>query len=247
MNASLTPATAKSAHPTLRAVAFPILLESMMALLVGVIGTYLASKISDATAAAYGVTNHLWGMMFVLFRVVGAGVGVVVAHRLGAKQFAAADEVARVALGGATWLGGAIGVAAIVGADTLLALMAAPPEVSATAGPLLRITGFLFLLEAWCVSFAGVLRVHLHVRSVLTAIALMHSIHLALGIALVPRFGIVGYTYAMLASRIVIVVLYLCVIFGSLMFLSSCHSCALASPRQSSIWAGCWRFWSVCA
>ena len=43
---------------------------------VGVVGTVLAARLSDQAGAAFALTNHVVGMLFVLFRVVGAGVGV---------------------------------------------------------------------------------------------------------------------------------------------------------------------------
>ena len=65
----------------------------------GVVGTALASRLSDQSGAAFALANHGVGMLFILFRAVGAGVGVVVTQALGAGQRETADALARAAPG----------------------------------------------------------------------------------------------------------------------------------------------------
>jgi Na+-driven multidrug efflux pump len=45
---------------------------------VGLIGTALAARVSDNAAAAFAVANQVAAMLFILFRIVGAGVTVVI-------------------------------------------------------------------------------------------------------------------------------------------------------------------------
>ena len=120
------------------AVAAPLFLELGVGIAVGMLGTRFAAHISDAAGGAFALTNHLFGLLFMVFRLVGAGIGVVVSQNLGAKQFAEADRVARAALAAGTWMGGSMAVVALLFASPLLQLLNAPPDVLVLAVPLLQ-------------------------------------------------------------------------------------------------------------
>ena len=81
-------------------------LELTLGIGVGLVSTALAARLSDTSAAAFSLAHHVFAMLFILFRVVGAGVGVVVAQCLGGGRREAADAVARASLGASTWMGG---------------------------------------------------------------------------------------------------------------------------------------------
>lgn len=93
---------------------------------VGVLGTILAAHISDPAGAAFALANQISAMLFILFRVVGAGVSVVVAQSLGSGRRDAADAVARAVLGASSWVGIVTALMAFGGAYPLLHLMQAP-------------------------------------------------------------------------------------------------------------------------
>ena len=79
------------------------------------VGTALAARQSDTSGAAFALANQVSATLFILFRLIGAGVSVVVTQRLGGQQREAADAVARAALGASTWLGGLSAAAALLG------------------------------------------------------------------------------------------------------------------------------------
>jgi hypothetical protein len=90
---------------------------------VGVVGTALAASLSDASGAAFALSNHVVGMLFILFRVVGAGVGVVVTQKPGrwpARRVPTRWRCA--ALGASTWVGGARGPGCRAGGTAAAAL-----------------------------------------------------------------------------------------------------------------------------
>jgi Na+-driven multidrug efflux pump len=98
-------------------VAGPLFLELGLAIAVGTAATMLAARLSDDAAAAFALANHVAAMLFIVFRIVGAGVGVVVAQNLGAGRREAADRVARATIGAGTWIGGAAALATAAGAQ----------------------------------------------------------------------------------------------------------------------------------
>ena len=185
----------------LRAIAGPLFLELGLGIAVGVAGTALAARLSDEAAAAFALANHVAAMLFILFRIVGAGVGVVVAQGLGAGQREAADRVARATLGAGTWIGAATAGAAALGAEPLMRALSAPAGVLPLAVPLLQSLALSMVLDAWNASMGSVLRAHLRARESLAVIVAMQALQLVLAAWWMPLFGLPGFAYALLASR----------------------------------------------
>jgi putative MATE family efflux protein len=183
------------------AVAAPLFLELALGIGVGMVGTVLASRLGDTQAGAFALANHVLSMLFILFRIVGAGVSVVVAQSLGRSQRAAADAAARAALGASTWLGVGIGAAAFGLAAPLLRALNAPSEVFVLALPLLQWLAPAMLLDAWNATQSSVMRAHLRGREVLRVIVAMHVLHLGLALPLMQWLGLPGYALALIASR----------------------------------------------
>ena len=201
--------------PRLLNLAWPLFLELLLGIGMGVVGTALASRLSDQSGAAFALANHVVGMLFILFRVVGAGVGVVVTQALGAGRRETADALARAALGASTWVGGLVALLALAGAPLLMRLLNAPPEVMPLAQPLLQWLAPAMLLDAWNASMASVMRAHLRARDTLGVMVLMHATHLALAVPLMggvggwPGLGLAGFAAALIAARLLALALHL--------------------------------------
>jgi putative MATE family efflux protein len=195
-------------QPRLTAVAAPLFFELALGIGIGMTGTALAARLGDAQGAAFALANHVLSMLFILFRIVGAGVSVVVAQSLGRAQRTAADAAAKAALGASTWLGGAIALATLLLAAPLLRVLNAPSDVLPLALPLLQWLAPAMLLDAWNATQSSVMRAHLRGRDVLRVIVAMHALHLALAVPLMARFGLPGFALALLASRLLGVVLH---------------------------------------
>ena len=187
--------------PRLLPIAAPMLLELALGIGVGTLGTWLAARLSDADGAAYAMAHHVLAMLFVLFRIVGAGIGVVVAQCLGAGRRDQADAVAFATLGASSWVGGATALLALLGATPLLRGLNTPPDVLPLAAPFLMALAPALMLDAWNASMASVLRAHLRVHETLQIIVAMHLLLLVLAWLLVPRLGLPGYALALAASR----------------------------------------------
>jgi putative MATE family efflux protein len=196
-------------RPRLFALAWPLFAELLLGIAVGVVGTALAARESDATAAAFSLANNVAASLFVLFRIIGAGVGVVMAQRLGAGRRGAADALARAAVGASSWMGGGTALLALAGAPWLLQAMNAPAEVMPVAVPFLRTLAPAMMLDAWNASMASVMRSHMRTRDTLAVMIAMQACHLALALPLVPRMGLPGYAVALAAARALALVLHL--------------------------------------
>ncbi len=205
----------RAPRPRLFALIWPLFLELLLGLAVGVAGTLLAAQVSDTAGAAFALANHVMATLFVLFRIVGAGVAVVITQNLGGGRRDAADAVARAVLAASTWIGACTALLALVGTAPLLQLLNAPADVLPLAVPLLQALAPALLLDAWNASMAAVMRAHLHARDTLAVMVLMHTVHLALALPLMggafgwPALGLPGFALALLAARVLALALHL--------------------------------------
>lgn len=190
-----------SARPRLFSLAWPLFLELLLGIGIGVVGTVLAARLSDAHGAAFALANHVGGTLFILFRIIGAGVSVVVTQSLGGGRRDQADAVARAALGASTWLGAFAAAVALGLNDPLLGAMKAPADVLPLAAPFLMWLAPALLLDAWNASMASVMRAHLRTRDTLAVIVAMQIATLALALPLMPRLGLAGYAIALIGAR----------------------------------------------
>jgi putative MATE family efflux protein len=198
--------------------AWPLFVELLLGMAIGIIGTAMAARLSDNTGAAFALAHHVFGTLFILFRVVGAGIGVVVTQALGAGRRDRADEVAKAVLGAASWIGAAVALTAAAGAQPLLRLMHAPAEVLPLAAPFLVALAPAMLLDAWNASMTAVLRAHLRARETMAVMVLMQLTHLALMVPLMsgfsllgftlPALGLPGYALALIAARLLALALH---------------------------------------
>ncbi len=196
-----------TAPPRLTHVALPLFGELALGVGVAATGLTIAARLGEAPAAAYLLALHVLSALVLLLRVVGAGVGVVVAQALGKGDRPHADAVARAAIGAATWVGLAAGVIALVGGQALLRAVHAPDAVRPAASALLMAMAPVLLLDAWVASMGQVLRAHLRGRDTLRVVIAMHLLHLPLawfamhGFAGWDGFGLVGFGVAGVISR----------------------------------------------
>jgi putative MATE family efflux protein len=182
--------------------AAPMFLELTLGIGVGLVSTALAARLSDTSAAAFSLAHHVFAMLFILFRVVGAGVGVVVAQCLGGGRREAADAVARASLGASTWMGVLTAVPALMAAVPLMGALNAPAEVLPLAAPFLQALAPAMVLDAWNACMSTVLRTHLRMREALAVVVAMHVVHLVGAVLLMPGLGLTGYALALCASRL---------------------------------------------
>jgi Na+-driven multidrug efflux pump len=207
--------TAPVPTPRLFPLVWPLFLELLLGMGVGIAGTLLAARLGDTAAAAYAMAHHVAGMLFILFRVVGAGVGVVVAQALGGGAPQQASALARAALGASSWVGGVTALLTALLAVPLLHLLNTPPEVLPLALPLLLALAPTLLLDGWNASMSAVLRAHLRAREALAVTLLQHGLHLSLAVPLMqgvagwPGLGLPGFALALLLARTAALVLHL--------------------------------------
>jgi Na+-driven multidrug efflux pump len=194
-------------RPRLNSVAVPIVGEFLLGMTVAMGGLWLSSQTSDAAAGSFGLAIQICESLYVLFRVLAIGVGVVTTQALGGKQHEVARRTALVGLGASTWAGLLAALCVLLGNELILDVLNAPDEVLPIAAPYLQLLAPALVLEAYNLTMAAILRAHLHARESLLLMVAMHGSHLLLAIPLMlgvgdwDGFGLPGYAYALLASR----------------------------------------------
>lgn len=207
MSARSAPAKPAPPAPRLLPLAGPLFAEMLLGLGMGLVGTLLAARLGDSQGAAFALCIQVMSMLFVFFRIVGAGVSVVVAQALGGQRPDEAERTALATLGASTWIGGLCVAVAALATEPLLALLNTPAELMPLALPLLRWMALGVLLDAWNTTLASVLRSHLHSRPTMVVNVTMQLAHLALALPLMtgawgwPGMGLPGYALALLLAR----------------------------------------------
>ena len=202
-------------RPSLNAVAAPIFGEFLLGMTVAMAGLYLASDTSDAAAGTFGLTQQVLETLFVIFRVLAIGLGIVVTQSLGSGQHEAAQRTAYMALAASTWAGLLAASWLLFGKTLTLDVLNAPDEVVPLAIAYMLMLAPAMLLEAYNISMAAVLRAHLFARESLLIMVAMHGTHLLLAFILMrglgtwDGWGLNGYAVAFLLSRGVGLLLHL--------------------------------------
>jgi putative MATE family efflux protein len=203
-------------HSTrLNPIAGPILGEFLVGMTVAMAGLWLASHTSDAAAGAFSVGNQVLETLFVLFRVLAIGSGIVITQLLGGQQVQAVRRTTLTALAACTWVG-VLAVALVsLGNGAILDLLNTPDEVVALAAPYLQVLAVGLMLDAYNLTMASILRAHLQARATLYVMLAMHGTHLLLAAVLMrgvggwEGLGLYGYAIAYAVSRLLGLVLHL--------------------------------------
>ncbi|TXT34064.1 MAG: multi anti extrusion protein MatE [Comamonadaceae bacterium] len=152
------------ARPSLNKIAVPIVGEFVLGISVAMAGLYLASHTSDSAASTFGLTQQVLETLFVAFRVLAIGAGILVTQSLGAGQTGQARDTAFTVLGASTWAGAAVALWLLLGDRWTLDVLNAPEELWPAASLYMALLAPSMLLEAYNLSMAAILRAHLHAR-----------------------------------------------------------------------------------
>jgi putative MATE family efflux protein len=194
-------------RPSLNAVAAPIFGEFLLGMTVAMAGLYLASHTSDAAAGTFGLTQQVLETLFVVFRVLAIGLGIVVTQSLGSGRIEAAKRTAYMALSASTWAGLLVIAILVFGRGSILDMLNAPGAVVPLALTYMLLLAPAMLLEAYNLSMAAVLRAHLFARESLFIMIAMHGAHLLLAVLFMrglggwEGWGLNGYAAAYVISR----------------------------------------------
>ena len=128
-------------RPRLNAIAGPILGEFLLGYTVVIVGLWLASHTSDGAAGSLGLANQVIETLYVLYRVLAIGMGVVITQLLGGQQSESVRRTALAGLGASSWAGMFVFGWLVLGNDLILDVLNAPQEILPMAAPYLQPSG----------------------------------------------------------------------------------------------------------
>lgn len=196
--------------PRLRlfAITWPIFVENLLMVVMGLVGLWLTSRISTAAVATYGLVSQVFGALQIVFRVVSIGSSVVVTQHHGAGDACGAQAVARAGLAASGWLGIACLLMLLVSSGGLLALLRLPAELMPVGVSYMRWLGPALMFDAVSMTMIAVLRACTHTRDAMRIVLAMNllqvllSLPLMLGVGAWPGWGLDGLAIAMAVSRV---------------------------------------------
>lgn len=195
------------------AITWPIFVENLLMVLMGLFGLWLTSRISTGAVAAYGLVNQILGALQIVFRVVSIGSSVVVTQHHGAHDEVGAQQVAKAGLAASSWVGLATLALLALGAGWILAAMQLPAELLPLGTPYLQMLGLALLFDAVSMTMIAVLRAYTHTRESMKIVLAMNLVQLLLAVPLMlgvgdwPGWGLNGLAAAMALSRLLAILL----------------------------------------
>ncbi|MDP5239878.1 MATE family efflux transporter [Uliginosibacterium sp. 31-16] len=195
------------------AITWPIFVENLLMVLMGLFGLWLTSRISTGAVAAYGLVNQILGALQILFRVVSIGTSVVVTQHHGANDEAGAHQVAKAGLAASSWVGLATLALLALDSNWILAAMHLPAELMPLGMPYMQALGVALLFDAVSMTMIATLRAYTFTRESMKIVLVMNLVQVALSVPLMlgvgdwPGWGLNGLAVAMALSRMLAIAL----------------------------------------
>lgn len=192
---------------------WPVLIEQILATTIGMVNTMMVSGVGETAISAVSIVDSLNFVIMNLFIAFATGATVVVAQRVGAKDFSGANETASqsmTACVGTAVISGALFI--IFGPQIVNLLFAeAEPAVKAYTGIYLNYSSVSYPFLAIFSMAAGILRASGNTRSPMRASIISNIVNAVVGALCiyVLEWGVMGAGIALLFSRIVSAVLLL--------------------------------------
>ncbi|GAB4506563.1 MAG: MATE family efflux transporter [Anaerolineales bacterium] len=197
-----------AALETLR-LALPAAGEQLLAMMVGIVDTFLVGHIGAAALAAVGLANQWVMLTNALFGAIGVGSTALIARSVGAKDTPLANRVLRQSV----LVGAAIGITATVLGVTLarpaVALMGAEPEALGLGTTYLRIVAAVFLPATLIFICNAALRGAGDTRTPLRIMFIVNGINIVVAWSLIngafglPRMGVAGSAIGAATARLI--------------------------------------------
>lgn len=194
---------------------WPIFIETLLFMGLGIVDTYMLSKYSDFAAGAIGATTQITSFVNLLFMIIAGGAIVLLAQYLGARDRKSAQEVMSVALVMNLVVGLIIsGVLLFVG-DDLLRLIRLTPDLMPHALIYIKIVGGFMFLQALNATLSGFMRTHGHTKQSMYISVFMNVLNV-LGDAILifgwfglPAMGAKGVAIATVFSSFIATIIFI--------------------------------------
>ncbi|NKI20161.1 MATE family efflux transporter [Paenibacillus dendritiformis] len=193
---------------------WPIFMESLFGMLLGMADTMMLSSHSDGAVAAVGVANQILTVASLMFGFVTVGTSVILNQWLGAGKLKEAGDLGRTALTLNLMIGLLLSAVLWAWADAFLLLFKLPPGLLAEGGAYLSITGSSVFLIALSMTLGTMLRCRGLVKEMMVISFGVNALHIAGNYFVLmepfglPSFGVEGVAASTWISRAAAMIAY---------------------------------------
>lgn len=188
---------------------WPILIENILFMLLGIIDVYALSTYDDVASASVNTANQIISICNILFAVTSNASAVIISQNLGAGNRQKASKTAAIAISFNLILGIVVSFVLAVFSRQLMSALGATGKILDFGSEYLMIVGgFMFtqaLLNSMMVIFRnhGYTRVSMYVTAIMNVLNTILDLTFVMGWFGMPVLGIFGVSIATTFSRIV--------------------------------------------
>ena len=188
---------------------WPILIENILFMLLGIIDVYALSTYDDVASASVNTANQIISICNILFAVTSNASAVIISQNLGAGNRQKASKTAAIAISFNLILGIVVSFVLAVFSRQLMSALGATGKILDFGSEYLMIVGgFMFtqaLLNSMMVIFRnhGYTRVSMYVTAIMNVLNTILDLTFVMGWFGMPVLGIFGVAIATTFSRIV--------------------------------------------
>ncbi len=198
----------KTQKNTLFSLSWPIYIELLFIMFLGVADTIMLSQYSDLSVAAVGNGKEVSRLFIVILSVASVGVGVVVSQYLGANDLSQAKKAMKTGIFGNILIAFLLVIIIQIFGATIFRIINTGPEIFNDSLLYLRIVslGFLFLAATQAAGFGfkafGHPKVVMYIVGAMNILNVLLNYLLIFGVGPFPELGVAGAAYATFASKV---------------------------------------------
>jgi Na+-driven multidrug efflux pump len=171
---------------------WPIFLELLLFMLMGVADTFMLSAISDNAVSGVGASNQYLFIALLVLEVVGNGASIVVAQYIGSRQMKEAAKISALSITLNVAVGLVMSIVFVVFNGLILQSLNLHGEVLEHAKTYLSFVGGFIFLQALINSISAIIRVHGFTKEAMFVSLGMNIVHLIGNYTLI--FGHFGFS-----------------------------------------------------
>lgn len=201
---------------------WPILIENILFMLLGIIDVYALSTYDDMASAAVNTANQIINICNLLFTVTSNASAVIISQNLGAGNREKASKTAAIAIAFNFILGLVVSIVLLLFGHQLLAALGAKGKMLDYGSEYLTVVGGFMFGQALLSSIMVVFRNHGYTRISMYVTAVMNVINTVLDLTFVmgwfgmPVLGVMGVSIATTLSRLIGLIIISVLFFGKI-------------------------------
>ncbi|MGM0369390.1 MAG: MATE family efflux transporter [Bacillota bacterium] len=188
--------------------AWPIFIELLLFMLLGVADIFMLSQFDDRAAGAVGAANQIIGNFNIVFAIISAGTAVLVAQNVGAKRDEEVEKVSAISLGFNLVIGIIISLTMVFQGEYILNKLGVTADLMNYADEYIVIVGGALFIQSILNTLTAIIRSHGYTKQSMMITVIMNIVNIfgdavfIFGLFGAPVLGVKGVAIATTFSRI---------------------------------------------